>query len=1121
MAYKAYLIRQYEHTHENSFFRKFSTQLRKIYKDVDGINVLIGNISCNGHQIDALFIANGKIIVIDFKNYGGKLTFSENNPWSIVSENELVFVQGGGGIRNPYQQVNAYRRSLIQFLSNKKNDFLEPNHENFNLGHINGLVLFHQPITIDQKEIPEKILKYFKVVDINNCFSTIADCTSINLTLRDNEIEKILIALDIREENLYDETQELANPTMSESNPNEVDRLELVRKILANEQANSELEKLLLYYQTLINLERAKEPTITDEHSFHLDWKTITDIVRINIEDSPDFHQKFQQNEQHQFPKNLFVGINILFNSQTLPLLYSVIPNRDILSHTNIEIPIKDFGLYPKPLEERNYPDELIEELTSALNQQTTLSAKFKILEKYLSDTVQLVENLTLAFSEENPYTSQLLSEFKHISKEGLIKQDSFLYRFLTKKPIDNQIETIDESKFIQITPLNSSQKEAVKCSFNQPLTVITGPPGTGKTQVVLNILANAILHNKKVLVASKNNRAVDNVKERLSEKLNDPNFCLRFGSRNEVRDKTKPIIQSYINQIHNKTLEDNTEKLSKTQNSIEKAELNISNTLSKLEKTKILTNDICKIQNELNEKQTEYTAWDKVEHEAIFVFNKHSVESLDKQRTEIINSKNYIRNKYSGLRKIFFNLFSKKKYAFALVNLFELFPLDLKDLAKSKGIYPEMYQLKNGAIIINEYDKIANFIESGIRLKEQLSKFKQEINALNNHLKNSQNELQEIQSIETELRNSIKQSQEIIEKSGVPLVNELIHKKLRESKAADLNKYKEYIPENIPWKKEEIPEFIEATKKFLEVFNIASITSLSIKSAFPLAEDLFDMVVIDEASQCDIASAIPLILRSKQLVVIGDPMQLKHISKVQPYEEKYIIKTLKLNKNLRLDYINKSLYDYCFNLSILSRSDSIFLKEHFRCHPQIIGYSNYAFYGPKMGQELDIKTDPHNYMLEPKGIFWINCEGMHDKQKNINQLEKEKAIDLSLKLAAKHPNITIGITTPFKDQAKEFNEAIPLAHKERIKADTVHSFQGDEKDIMIISLVISHNSPKYKSEWINKKVPYLLNVAVSRAKNTLYIIGNANYCRTLPKDSPLGLLVKYVDEINPIIEKK
>jgi superfamily I DNA and/or RNA helicase len=44
-----------------------------------------------------------------------------------------------------------------------------------------------------------------------------------------------------------------------------------------------------------------------------------------------------------------------------------------------------------------------------------------------------------------------------------------------------------------------------------------------------------------------------------------------------------------------------------------------------------------------------------------------------------------------------------------------------------------------------------------------------------------------------------------------------------------------------------------------------------------------------------------------------------------------------------------------------------------------------------------------------------------------------------------------------------------------------------------------------------------LINVAVTRARNTLYIIGNANYCRTLPPDTPLGLLVKYVDELNSV----
>ena len=297
----------------------------------------------------------------------------------------------------------------------------------------------------------------------------------------------------------------------------------------------------------------------------------------------------------------------------------------------------------------------------------------------------------------------------------------------------------------------------------------------------------------------------------------------------------------------------------------------------------------------------------------------------------------------------------------------------------------------------------------------------------------------------------------------------------------------------------------------------MTAITSLSIKSAFPLSDELFDIVVIDEASQCDIASALPLVLRAKQLVIIGDPMQLKHISKVQSYEEKYIVNKLNIDTNLRLDYVNESLYDYCYNLSIISKSQSVFLKEHFRCHPQIIGYSNKAFYGPKMGQELEILTTNEQFKIEPKGIHWLNVDGNHHQQRNINKKEQDKVIELALKLADKHKEATIGITTPFSHQAKDLNEAIPNTYRSRIKADTVHRFQGDEKDIMILSLVLSSDSSKYKAEWINNKVPFLINVAVTRAKNSLYIIGNAKYCKTLPNNSPLGQLVKYVDDINPI----
>lgn len=1119
MAYKSYLTKQYEHTHENSFFRVFSTQLRNTFREADGLHILIGNVSCNGHQIDALFISRGKIIVIDFKNYGGVLTFSENNPWQISTGNDFVFVKGGGGIRNPYQQVNAYRHSLIQFLSNKQSEILEPNHQNFNLGHLSTLVIFQQPVTFDNNVLPQNLQKYFGVADNNTCIATISDRTSVQLNLSDIEIEKILLVLDIREDNFYDETQAQAT-TQGIVLPNAAERLEQVRKELAKIDFTdkTDIEKLLLYYQTIISLESVKVPTVTEAHSFHINWITISDSLVINLENSPEFHLRFQQNLHQQFPKNLFVGINILFNSQKIPLLYNVISNRDILNHTAVESSIKDFTLYTKPLEDRNYPDELIEELASAVNQKNTVTEKIEVLSSYLGGFVELVENITLAFSEENPFVSQLLSELKKINQEGLVLPNGFLKKFLTKKAVQNEIQQIDSSEFIQISPLNTNQKEAVRFSFNQPLTVITGPPGTGKTQVVLNILANAVVQNKKVLLASKNNQAVDNVKERLANLIKEPNFFLRFGSKKEVRDKAKPTIHSYVTRIHNNLLADNSETLLQLQNTVRDKKTIIVNSLARLERRKKLENDIPNLQLTIENKEKEFQNWfASNDNEAITVFCNQPRESLSNIIAQNSSRKNEVAAKYTGLGKFIFNFTAKKKYAVNLTSSFESLLPDLKNLAIKQGIQIRLTDFKNGSVIISTYNRLTQFIESGILLQEKKIGFEKAIEILKTQLRETQSEAESIKANENELQNLISESRQTIDSLGTPLLDELIHKKIRNGNAAEINKFKDYIPDNIPWRSQEIPEFVETTKKFLETFNIIAITSLSIKNAFPLADELFDLVVIDEASQCDIASALPLILRAKRFVVIGDPMQLKHISKVQNYEEKYIINTLGIDTNLRLDYVNESLYDYCYNLSITSKSHSVFLKEHFRCHPDIITYSNKVFYGPKMGQELDILTSPDNYKIEPKGIHWINIVGQQDSKRNSNQIEIQASIALACKLAEKHSEITIGITTPFRHQANDLKETIPQRYRDRIKAEDVHSFQGDEKDIMILSLVVSSNSPKFKAEWINNKVPYLINVAVTRARNTLYIIGNANYCDTLPVDSPLGLLVKYVNSVNPI----
>ncbi|HWZ04181.1 MAG TPA: AAA domain-containing protein, partial [Mucilaginibacter sp.] len=70
----------------------------------------------------------------------------------------------------------------------------------------------------------------------------------------------------------------------------------------------------------------------------------------------------------------------------------------------------------------------------------------------------------------------------------------------------------------IQIFPFgfNISQKDAVNNAFSYPLSIIEGPPGTGKTQTILNIIANAVINGQRVAIVSSNNSATKNVYEKL-----------------------------------------------------------------------------------------------------------------------------------------------------------------------------------------------------------------------------------------------------------------------------------------------------------------------------------------------------------------------------------------------------------------------------------------------------------------------------------------------------------------------------------------------------------------------------------------------------------------------------
>jgi hypothetical protein len=293
-----------------------------------------------------------------------------------------------------------------------------------------------------------------------------------------------------------------------------------------------------------------------------------------------------------------------------------------------------------------------------------------------------------------------------------------------------------------------------------------------------------------------------------------------------------------------------------------------------------------------------------------ISVFKTKTTTELNTISKELVTNKNDVVSKYVGLNKFIFDFTQKRKYAAKLLSSFESLLPDLKELAIKRDVSPSIEKSINGSSIIKQYENLIKFIEDGIHVLYKISEFEKSKLKAEDNLKNTEFEIEQTKLSEKELLTKIADLKVQNNSLGVPMLNELIHSKLSKTNEAQINRYKDYIPDNIPWRSQDIPEFIETTSDFLNTFNMTAITSLSIKSAFPLSDELFDIVVIDEASQCDIASALPLVLRAKQLVVIGDPMQLKHISKVQSYEEKYIVNKLKIDTNLRLDYVNESLYD-------------------------------------------------------------------------------------------------------------------------------------------------------------------------------------------------------------------
>ncbi|CAK6471632.1 hypothetical protein BFRIG_01358 [Peribacillus frigoritolerans] len=293
----------------------------------------------------------------------------------------------------------------------------------------------------------------------------------------------------------------------------------------------------------------------------------------------------------------------------------------------------------------------------------------------------------------------------------------------------------------------------------------------------------------------------------------------------------------------------------------------------------------------------------------------------------------------------------------------------------------------------------------------------------------------------------------------------------------------------------------------------------------FPIYNDKFDVIIFDESSQCDIMS-VPVLLRGEKIVVVGDDEQISPygIGTKDAEIEELIQRYLEGVPNKRLFDHKISLYEIADQ--IFPKSGRLMLKEHFRCVPEIIQFSNDLSYG---GQMVPLRLPFENEKIEPPVVAIKVEDGYATEGSSIvNVPEADKIVEDIESIIAdpQYEKQTIGvIALQGNKQASlienKIRERISESEfvKRKIICGNAYSLQGDERDIIFLSMVIAGNRKFVKMT--KKDQQQTFNVAASRAKNQMRLYHSVELDE-LKKDCYRYQLLSYCKNptrVNEIVE--
>lgn len=279
-----------------------------------------------------------------------------------------------------------------------------------------------------------------------------------------------------------------------------------------------------------------------------------------------------------------------------------------------------------------------------------------------------------------------------------------------------------------------------------------------------------------------------------------------------------------------------------------------------------------------------------------------------------------------------------------------------------------------------------------------------------------------------------------------------------------------------------------------------------------PLAPDMFDVVVIDEASQVSVAQALPALLRAKKVVVLGDDKQFSNVksanasieqndkyrNELKNYFTSHVSGAADALQRLSMFDVKRSILEFCNHAA----SYSVMLRKHFRSYQELIGYSSGTFYGHQL-QAIKIRGIPVDEVIR------FDIVDTTDKRvtRGTNEAEAEFILDRLLELIEEEAPPTVGIISPFREQQtllskKLFNHprGADFERLLRLKVMTFDSCQGEERHIIFYSMVATADEDALNyifpvelsdaEQAVEQKLKVQrLNVGFSRAQEMIWFV--------------------------------